>query len=118
MPLTELKIRNAKPGAKPVKLSDGEGLQLVVTPAGGKSWKLAYRLDGRQKELTIGSYPIIGLQEARQKRDEAKRQLAGDLDPSVQKRLQNDVKAETLAVTFQLVATEMLEKKRREGKAA
>lgn len=118
MPLTDLKIKNAKPGPKPVKLSDGQGLQLVVTPAGGKSWKLAYRFGGRQKELTIGSYPIIGLQEARQKRDDAKRQLAEDLDPSVQKRLQNDVKAETLAVTFQLVATEVLEKKRREGKAA
>jgi integrase len=117
MPLTDLKIRNAKPGAKPVKLSDGEGLQLVVTPAGGKSWKLAYRFDGRQKELTIGPYPAIGLQDARQRRDEAKRHLADGLDPSTQKRVQKAVRADTLAVTFQLVATEVLEKKRREGKA-
>ncbi len=118
MPLTDLKVKNAKPGPKAIKLSDGEGLQLLVTPAGGKSWKLAYRFDGRQKELTIGPYPVIGLQEARQRRDEAKRQLVDGLDPSEQKRVQKVLRADTMAVTFQLVAAELLEKKRREGKAA
>ena len=62
MALTDVAIRNAKPGPKPVKLSDGGGMHLLVTPAGGKLWRLKYRIDGREKLLAIGAYPEIGLE--------------------------------------------------------
>ena len=54
MALTDVRIRNAKPAKSMVKLSDGEGLQLWITPTGGKVWKLGYRYQGAQKTLTIG----------------------------------------------------------------
>ena len=65
MALTDVAIRNAKPGAKAIKLADGGGMFLLVTPAGGKLWRLKYRIDGREKLLAIGAYPEIGLGEAR-----------------------------------------------------
>ncbi len=117
MSLTDVKCRNAKPGAKLTKLSDGGGLQLWITPAGGKTWKLAYRFGGAQKSLTIGPYPAIGLQDARAKRDEAKRQLVEGRDPSITKRLEKIAKASADATTFKLVANDFLAKKMREGRA-
>ncbi len=117
MALSDVKIRAAKPGAKPVKLSDGGGLQLVVTPAGGKTWKLAYRFGGKQRELTIGGYPAIGLSEARSRRDAAKRQLEDAIDPSRQKCLDKINRAESSTVTFAVIAAELLQKKRLEGRA-
>ncbi len=69
MALTELEIRNAKPGAKIVKLSDGGGLQLWILPDGAKRWRLAYRFNGAQKVLAIGVYPAIGLKDAREARE-------------------------------------------------
>ncbi len=117
MTLTDLKIRSAKPRSRLVKLSDGGGLQLWVMPDGAKRWRQAYRIDGRQKLLAIGVYPNIGLREARNAREKAKRLLAAGLDPSVAKRLDKAVKAAASVNTFEAVAKELLEKKRREGKA-
>jgi integrase len=117
MALSDVKIRAVKPAAKPVKLSDGAGLQLVITPAGGKTWKLAYRFGGKQRELTIGGYPAIGLADARLRRDAAKRLLTDGIDPGVQKRLDKISRAESSAVTFTVIAAELLDKKRREGRA-
>ena len=61
MALTDVAIRNAKPGEKAIKLADGAGMFLLITPAGGKLWRLKYRIDGREKLLAIGAYPEIGL---------------------------------------------------------
>jgi hypothetical protein len=72
MPLTDVAIRNAKAAAKSYKLADGGGLHLLVTPAGGKLWRLKFRLHGREKQLSIGAYPEIGLGEARRRREEAR----------------------------------------------
>ena len=58
MPLTDRQIKNAKPTAKPYKLTDGSGLYLQVTPAGGKLWRLKYRVGGKEKLLSIGKYPL------------------------------------------------------------
>lgn len=55
MALTDVAIRNTKPGVKPIKLADGAGMFLLVTPAGGKLWRLKYRIDGREKLLAIGA---------------------------------------------------------------
>ena len=73
MALTDMAVRKAKPGAKTVKLSDGGGLQLWVTPAGGKLWVYAYRFGGRQKRLAIGQYgpaPALGCRLKLHGRDE------------------------------------------------
>ena len=86
--LTDSAIRAAKSKTgQTVKLSDGGGLQLWVQPSGSKLWNLAYRFAGRQRKLAIGSYPGIGLKEARAKREEAKKLLTSGFDPSQQKRL-------------------------------
>ena len=69
MPLTDVAIRNAKPRLKPYKLGDSLGLFLLVQRAGGKLWRLKYRVDGKEKKLSIGSYPEVGLAEARRRRD-------------------------------------------------
>ncbi len=117
MPLTDMEIRAAKPSARIVKLSDGGGLQLWLMPDGAKRWRLAYRFAGGQKLLAIGVYPAIGLREAREAREEAKRLLAGGQDPSIAKKLAKAANATASANTFDAIATELLEKKRREAKA-
>ena len=71
-PLTDTKVRTIKPAGKPQKLFDGGGLFLLVTPTGGKLWRLKYRFGGIEKLLTVGTYPQTSLAEARQKRDEAR----------------------------------------------
>ena len=65
MPLTDVAIRAAKPGPKPRKLSDSEGLYLEVAPSGGKWWRLKYRFGGKEKRLSLGTYPEISLKKAR-----------------------------------------------------
>ena len=77
----------------------------------------AYQLAGVQKALAVGVYPAIGLREAREARAEAKRLLAEGQDPALVKRLAKAAKAAANANTFEAVATDLLEKKRREGKA-
>ena len=81
MPLTNISVKNTKPGEKPIKLFDGGGLFLHVAPSGGKSWRLKYRFGGKEKLLTFGTYPEISLSEAREKRDQARKLLAADVDP-------------------------------------
>lgn len=49
MPLNDRQIRNAKPSDKPYKLADGGGLYLYVTPAGGRLWRLKYRVAGKDR---------------------------------------------------------------------
>jgi integrase len=117
MALTDRAIRAAKASGTIMKLSDGSGLQLWITPDGAKRWRLAYRYNGRQKTLAIGVYPNIGLQDARAARDQAKRLLAAGQDPTLAKRLARDSKIAASANTFDAIADELLEKKRREAKA-
>jgi hypothetical protein len=116
--LTDSAIRAAKSKTgKTVKLSDGGGLQLWVQPSGSKLWNLAYRFAGKQRKLAIGSYPGIGLKEARAKREEAKKLLTSGFDPSQQKRLVKLTSESQKADTFEAISREVLEKKRREGKS-
>jgi integrase len=118
MPLSDVAIRAAKPAATVQKLSDGGGLQLWLMPNGAKLWRLAYRFAGKQKKLAIGPYPAIGLSEARAKRQEAKAHLIAGRDPSIQKQADRAQALEAQGQTFAKVAAELLDKKRREGKAA
>lgn len=86
MPLTDTKVKNAKPLDKEYKLTDGFGMFLRVTPKGSKYWQMAYRFDGKQKIFSIGVYPVVSLADARQRRDEARRLLAQGIDPNAKKQ--------------------------------
>ena len=104
MPLTDAAIRAAKPSEKPRKLFDGEGLYLEVAPSGGKWWRLKYRWAGREKRLSLGTYPEVTLLEARRRRDDAKRTLAAGEDPSAERRSQKMAAGAAATNTFESVA--------------
>ena len=112
MPLTDAKIRALKPAVKPYKRSDGLGLILQVNPVGSKLWRLAYRFDGKQKVLSGGSYPGMGLAAARAWRDEAKEQLAAGVDPSEQRRKSKREAAIAAAKDFASVARDWHESRK------
>ncbi|HXB81687.1 MAG TPA: Arm DNA-binding domain-containing protein [Bradyrhizobium sp.] len=120
--LTDVAIRKARPGERLAKLSDGGGLQLWVTPTGGKLWYLAYRFGGRQKKLAIGAYGTapagVTLEAARARRNEAKALLRQGIDPAAHRRRVKAAQAESLANTFGTVADELLARKKRDGVAS
>lgn len=119
MPLTDLAIRAFKPAENPYKKSDGGGLQLRVMPSGSKLWVLMYRnAKGTQRKLSFGGYPAVTLEKARAKREAAKALIADGIDPFDHYELQKAHKQEAEAHTFAKVAAELLDKKRREGKAS
>src|SRR3546814_12510658 len=86
MPLSEFGVRNAKPQEKPYKLADGGGLYLLIQPNGSKLWRMKYRFAEKETVLAFGSYPLLGIADARGKRDEAKRLLLANLDPAAKKQ--------------------------------
>jgi hypothetical protein len=86
MALTDIKVRTTKPSDKPFKLTDGQGMHLLINPNGSKYWRLQYRFDGKQKVLALGVYPMVSLGEARRKRDEAKKLVSDGIDPSEKKK--------------------------------
>jgi integrase len=85
MSLTSTSIQNAKPKLKPYKVFDAGGLYLKVYPNGSKYWQVKYRFAGKEKTVSIGVYPEVSLKEAREKRDEARKQLRDNIDPSADK---------------------------------
>lgn len=106
MALTDTAIRNTKPADKPIKLFDGGGLFLHITPAGQRYWRLKYRFAGKEKLLAIGVYPEVGLKEARDRREEAKRLLSEGVDPSVERKMRKVATVERVANSFEAVARE------------
>lgn len=106
MALTDTAIRNTKPADKPIKLFDGGGLFLHITPAGQRYWRLKYRFAGKEKLLAIGVYPEVGLKEARDRREEAKRLLSEGVDPSVERKVRKVATVERVANSFEAVARE------------
>lgn len=84
--LSDAKVRNAKPRTKPYKLSDGEGLFLVIMPSGSKYWRLRYFFAGKEKVLALGVYPEITLGDARESRAQARKVLATGRDPGEAKK--------------------------------
>lgn len=103
MALSDVKVRSAKPEAKAYKLTDGDGMVLLVHPNGSKYWRLRYRFGGKEKMLALGKYPEVSLADARARRDEARKILANDVDPSENKKAVK-VEQEQEAVTFEVVA--------------
>ena len=110
MALTDTTIRNAKPGDKPAKLFDERGLFLLVTPTGGKWWRLKYRHEGKEKLLSLGTYPDVSLKDARERRDSARKQLADGIDPSHSRKAQKALLQERAANSFEAVSREWYEK--------
>jgi len=98
--------RNAKPISKPQRLFDGGGLYIEIAPSGGKWWRLKYRFSGKEKRLSLGVFPIVGLKDARDGRDEARRQLAKKIDPGLLRKANTAMQAERASNCFEAVARE------------
>lgn len=106
MPLNDRQIKNAKPAetGKKTKMFDGGGLYLEVTPAGGKVFRLKYRIDGKEKTLTIGKYPTVSLAEARAAAENARRLLVSGQDPSEAKQQEKRERQAAALNTFEAIA--------------
>ncbi|HEY3862532.1 MAG TPA: integrase arm-type DNA-binding domain-containing protein [Verrucomicrobiae bacterium] len=109
MMLTNAAVKNAKSREKPYKLSDGHGLYLLVKPNGGKYWRFKYFYLGREKLLALGAYPEVSLEEAREKRLNARKAVAGGADPGKQRKDEKRRKAYNAENTFEVVAKEWFE---------
>lgn len=105
MPLTDTKARNAKSKDKQYKLFDSDGLFLLVAPSGGKWWRFKYRFGGKEKLLSLGTYPEGNLAKARERRDEARKHVAEGIDPSQMRKALKAAKIQD-ENTFEVVARE------------
>lgn len=106
MPLTDTAVRNTKPTSKPVKIYDEAGLYLQVTPSGGKWWRFKYRYLGKEKLLSLGTYPDVSLKAARAKRDDARKLLSNGSDPSAIKQSQKYEEKLKAANTLEAIGRE------------
>ena len=86
--LTDPKIRSAKPRNKQYKMYDSRGLFMIIAPSGGKWWRVKYRLDGKNKTLSLGTYPKVSLSEARVLRNDLREMVRQGIDPSVIRKAQ------------------------------
>lgn len=111
MALTDKAIKAAKPRDKDWKLADEKGLYLLVTPAGGRLWRLKFRHIGKEKKLSLGSYPEISLLQARHLRDEARAKLTMGQDPALERRKEKLKRQLAAGATFTAVATEYIDQK-------
>ncbi|MGE3999013.1 MAG: tyrosine-type recombinase/integrase [Planctomycetaceae bacterium] len=109
--LSDAKVRNAKPKSKPYKIADGEGLFLLVTPSGGKYWRLKYFFAGKEKLLALGVYPEVNLADARDRRAQARKALAAGNDPAAVKKEAKRQETIKQSNSFEAVAREWLEKR-------
>lgn len=106
MPLTDIAIKKAKPGAKPAKMSDEKGLYLLVNPTGSKLWRWKYRVNGTEKLMALGNYPDVSLTGARDMRDEARKLLATGVDPMAKRKSDDVAKKLASEHSFTAVAGE------------
>lgn len=106
--LSDLQVRQFKPTPQPKKHTDGGGLFLLITPSGGKLWRFAYRFDGKQKLMALGSYPSISLKDARERRDAARKLLANGIDPSENRKAIKAASAERASNSFEVLAREWI----------
>ena len=107
MPLTDTAIRQAKPTEKTRKLADAQGLYLELSPAGGKWWRLKYRFEGKEKRLSLGTYPETTLAVARGKRDAARALLRTGVDPSAERKEEKRRTAIAADNSFEAIAREL-----------
>ena len=112
MPLTDLAARNAKPKEKQYKLSDAEGMYLLVKPNGSKLWRWKYRIAGKEYHFAIGEYPSISLLEARKARDDARSLVKQGVHPSHQRKTERLATHAEHANTFEAIAKEWIAQKK------
>jgi len=103
--LTDTKIRNAKPRQKPYKLTDGDGLFMIINPKGSKWWRFRYRFGGKEQLISLGTYPEVSLSDARDRRSEARRQVAAGINPSQLRKAQKAANLQN-ENTFEVIARE------------
>lgn len=117
MALTDSKLRSLKPKEKPYKISDFDGLFVSVQPSGSKLFRFKFRVDGKEGLLSFGKYPDVSLQQARQKRDEARRLVAAGINPSTARQEAVAQKRAVNENTFEKIAALYLAKITIEGRA-
>jgi len=108
-------VTSARPREREYKLTDGAGLYLLVKPNGRKLWRLNYAYLGKQRTLSFGAWPDVGLADARERRDEARKLIAAGLDPSHEAKLAEARAMLSEENSFKLVAEEWVAKQEREG---
>lgn len=112
MPLTDLEIRRAKPEEKAYTKNDGNGLSLLIEPNGSKGWRFRYRFDGKPKMLSLGTYPDVSLNEAREKRDESRKMVRSGINPSDVRREEKQARQGRAGNTFEVITREWYEKRK------
>ncbi|EKY3087700.1 tyrosine-type recombinase/integrase [Cronobacter dublinensis] len=112
MKLNARQIDTAKPKDKAYKLADGGGMYLEIFPNGTKSWRMKYRIGGKEKRVVFGIYPAVSLADARGKREEAKKLLAAGRDPGEVKQAEKQAKVLAITNSFELIALEWHHNKR------
>lgn len=117
MALTDSGIKNAKPKAAQYKLHDEKGLFAIVRPTGGKLWRFKYRYQGKEQQLSLGTYPEVSLKDARKRLNEARNLLAEGKDPGAEKKRAAEAALVSAGNTFKVVAEEFIDKQKREGRA-
>jgi integrase len=117
MPLSDVKCRNARAKERPYKLTDANGLYLLVGKTGSRLWRFDYRFDDKRLTMALGAYSEITLVEARQARDAARKLLRDGRDPMEERKITRLTAKVARATTFGLVADELLAKLKREGRA-
>lgn len=108
MPLSATQVEKAKPQEKDYKLPDGNGLYLLVKSNGSKYWRLKYRFAGKERLLALGVYPAVSLKDARLMKDDAKRSLSQDIDPSAQKQAKKNLRNTAASNSFEAIAREWM----------
>jgi hypothetical protein len=104
MPLTDTAIKSTKPSGKTAKLFDGGGLYLEVAPSGGKWWRFKYRFGGKEKRLSLGVYPDVGLKLARDRREAARKLLVNNVDPGEHRKATKAAESDRAANSFEVLA--------------
>ena len=102
--LTDPAIRNAKPRDVAYNLPDGGGLGLEVQTSGAKWWRFRYRFDGKEKMLSLGTHPEVSLKDARERREQARKDIAAGIDPGAKRKAEKETRAVLAANTFEAVA--------------
>src|SRR5579863_10062749 len=104
--LSNAAIKAATPRTKPYRLYDERGLHLLITPRGGRWWRIKFRFDGKAQMLSLGVYPDVSLKDARDRRDDMLRDRANGINPAAKRRAQKHRSADT----FETIAREWFAK--------
>lgn len=108
--LTDLEVRKAKPRAAPYKIKDARGLHIEIRPIGTKLWRYRYRFAGKETMLSLGEYPDVSLDDAREARDKARKMVKAGVHPAQQRKLETIQRQYEGANTFAVIAVEWLDK--------